>query len=71
MKKEIKINGMSCGHCATHVEKAFKEIEGVINASVDLLERKAIVELSKHVDNERFKEALEEEDYELVDIRDI
>ena len=29
MKKEFKIEGMSCNHCRMHVEKALNGVEGV------------------------------------------
>lgn len=32
----IKVNGMSCEHCKTAVEKAVNAIPGIKNASVDL-----------------------------------
>lgn len=35
MKKEYKVEGMSCNHCRTRVEKALNSIDGV-NAIVTL-----------------------------------
>ena len=34
----IKIEGMSCDHCASRVRKALEEIEGVSGAEVSLKE---------------------------------
>ncbi len=42
-KTELKVKGMSCGHCKIAVEKALMGIEGVETASVDLDEGKANV----------------------------
>jgi len=44
MKKLLKIEGMSCGHCVMHVQSALEDIPGVKSAKVDLLERQALVE---------------------------
>jgi Cu+-exporting ATPase len=43
MKKMVTIEGMSCGHCAMRVKNALLEVEGVTEASVDLIEGKATV----------------------------
>ena len=37
MKKKFSITGMSCSACSARVEKAVKEMDGVINVSVNLL----------------------------------
>jgi len=44
MRKLLKIEGMSCGHCVMHVQSALESIPGVKSAKVDLLERQALVE---------------------------
>jgi len=33
---ELKIEGMSCGHCVARVEKALREVEGVASVEVTL-----------------------------------
>lgn len=40
-KMDLKIRGMSCGHCKMAVEKALLGVEGVESADVDLEEGKA------------------------------
>jgi Cu+-exporting ATPase len=42
----LPIEGMTCASCASHVEKALKEIEGVSDASVNLATERASVELT-------------------------
>ena len=44
MKMIVKIEGMSCGHCAMRVKKAMEETAGVSNATVDVTEGSAFVE---------------------------
>ena len=43
-KVEIKISGMSCAHCASRVENALKNVEGVEKAQVNLKNGEATVE---------------------------
>lgn len=37
MKKTIKIEGMSCGHCAGRVKKELENVSGVKSARIDPL----------------------------------
>ena len=45
---------MSCSHCQAAVEKALNGIDGV-DAKVDLKKNRAIVDLSKEIDDETLK----------------
>jgi copper chaperone CopZ len=67
MKKVIEIRGMSCSHCQAAVEKALNGIDGV-DAKVDLKKNRAIVDLSKEIDDETLKTAVEEGGYEVSSI---
>lgn len=69
MKKIIKIEGMSCGHCQARVEKALNAIDGV-EAKVDLKKKAAIVNLKADVSDEVMKEAVIEAGYEVVGIEE-
>ena len=44
MKHTYHIEGMSCNGCRNHVESLLKQQEGVLDARVDLAEKKAVVE---------------------------
>lgn len=44
MTTELKINGMSCGHCVKSVESALKQVPGVQSVQVDLAGGKATVQ---------------------------
>ncbi len=55
MKKEFKVEGMTCNHCRMSVEKALNKLEG-IKASVSLDPAVAIVEFS---DGEKSLEELQ------------
>lgn len=39
----LKVEGMTCGHCQVHVEKALLGLKGVKKATVDLGKRTATV----------------------------
>jgi len=34
--KVFKINGMTCGGCAKHVEKALRSVEGIVQVDMDV-----------------------------------
>ena len=40
----LPVRGMTCASCVTHVEGALKEVDGVIDARVNLATEKATVE---------------------------
>lgn len=69
MKKEITINGMSCGHCQARVEKALNAIPGV-EAKVDLKKKTATVSLSADVADEVLMGAVREAGYDPVAIKE-
>ncbi|WP_366557097.1 heavy metal-associated domain-containing protein [Desulfosporosinus sp. BICA1-9] len=39
----LKIEGMTCGHCKSSVEKALLKVPGVTQAEVDLAHKQAVV----------------------------
>ncbi len=60
MKHTYKISGMTCNGCRSHVENTLNEVEGVSKASVDLKKAEAVIEMDKHIEIEKFQEALKE-----------
>lgn len=67
MKKIIKIEGMTCGHCVSSVDTALKAVEGVTSVKVDLEENKATVE-AEGVSDEKLKDAIEDIGFDVVGI---
>ena len=67
MKKTIKIEGMSCGHCAGRVEQALKEIDGV-DAKVNLEQKTAEVTLSRQVPDQVLTAAVANAGYTVTGI---
>ncbi len=69
MEKEMKIEGMMCGHCEARVKKALEAVDGVKEAIVSHEKKNAIVTLEKEVANNVLKEAVEAQDYEVTSIQ--
>ena len=67
MEKTIMINGMACAHCKARVEQALNAISGV-SATVELEQKRALVELSAPVSDEALKRAVTDAGYEVVSI---
>jgi len=60
MQHTYKITGMTCNGCRSHVEKILQEVEGVIDASVDLKKEEAEISMKEHVKVDVFEKALQE-----------
>ncbi len=68
MVKILKIEGMMCGHCSSHVEKALRGLDGVSDVTVNLEEKTAKVTMDKEISDEVFKNLISEEGYEVVSV---
>jgi len=66
MKREIKIEGMTCGHCAMSITNEIATIEGVSSVVVDHEKGNAIVE-SENVSTEALSAAIEEAGYKALE----
>ncbi len=69
MKKELKIEGMSCMHCVKHATEALQAVPGVSKVKVDLASKTANVELDGEVSNEALRSAVTDAGYTVVDIK--
>lgn len=67
MKKVMKIEGMSCGHCQARVEKALNDINGV-KAKVNLGKKEAVIESADDINDDVFINAVTEAGYEVVSV---
>ncbi|RII31846.1 copper chaperone [Clostridium chromiireducens] len=70
MKKKILIEGMSCGHCVSHVAEALEEI-GAGDILVSLEENSATAEIGDDVTDETIKSAIEDAGYDVVGIEEV
>lgn len=66
MTKEIKIEGMMCGHCEATVKKVLEAIDGVKSATANHEENKAVVTLSKDVPDAVLDKAVIDAGYTVV-----
>ncbi len=68
MVKTMKINGMMCGHCEARVKKALEALDGVTSAQVSHERGEAVVTLASDVPDDVLRNAVTEQDYEVVSI---
>ena len=69
MTKTMNIEGMMCGHCEAAVKKALEAVDGVTEAVVSHENGTAVVTLSKEVDNDVLKKAVEDKDYKVTAVK--
>jgi copper ion binding protein len=66
-KKTLKIQGMTCNHCAMRVSKALKGVAGVQDAQVDLQKGEAVVTYDEaNVTQEKLAFAVVDAGYKVV-----
>jgi copper chaperone len=64
---ELKITGMTCGHCQSAVKNALESVSGVETATVDLEQGLARVE--GQADTQALVAAVEEEGYQASPVQ--
>jgi len=63
----LKVEGMTCGHCQMHVEKALSGLKGVKKATVDLGKKTAtVIYEAGAVTREQMVKAVEDAGYKVV-----
>lgn len=70
MEKTLIIEGMMCGHCEMHVKKALEVLDGVEKALVSHESKTAVVTLKEPVSDDVLKQAVEEQGYQVMDIKE-
>ena len=63
---EIKVKGMSCGHCAAAVTKAMQSLPGVSHVQVDLASGRVSYDSANPVSQEDLARVIKTAGYELV-----
>ncbi|QSE98799.1 heavy metal translocating P-type ATPase [Fulvivirga lutea] len=61
MKHTYHIHGMTCNGCRSHVEETLSKVKGVSNASVNLEDAEATIEMEQHISLETFQQALKDD----------
>ena len=69
MEKTMVIEGMMCGHCEAAVKKALEAVDGVVEAVVSHEKGTAVVTLSKDVQDDILKKAVEDKDYTVSSLK--
>lgn len=67
MRKLLKIEGMSCGHCVMYVRSALEDVAGVKSAEVNLLDRSAMVD-GDNLEDQALRAAVAEAGYKVTSI---
>ncbi len=66
MQAELKVEGMTCGHCKSAVEGALSKEVGVKNATVDLDTGVVAVDYDESATSlDKIKEAIEDQGYDV------
>lgn len=71
MIRHILVEGMSCNHCAGHVEKALQNVSGVVSAKVDLTAKTAVVEVNNNCSDDALRSAITDAGYDVIEIREV
>ena len=66
LKKILTVEGMHCEHCASSVEKAVAQINGVIEAKVNLSKKTCSAKIKEDMDNSVFINAVKEAGFEVI-----
>ena len=69
MEKVLNIEGMVCGMCVKHVDKALRDIQGIKDLDLSLESKSAQVQLDQDVPDAVLKAAIEDAGYQLVSIQ--
>lgn len=70
MKREIKIEGMSCEHCVKRITDALLKMEGVTNVEIDLEKKIALVE-SNNVSSDALSNKIDDLGYEVKEVKEL
>ena len=65
---EIKVKGMSCGHCAAAVTKALQSLPGVAEVQVDLASGRVTFQSAAPVAPEELARVIKAAGYEVVPV---
>lgn len=68
MKKTVFIEGMSCHHCQSRVEKAFANHPSVSQVVVDLANKSATLTLVAELSEQKITEIVDDAGYDVIKI---
>lgn len=67
-QKTIIIEGMTCEHCKSRVERFLNEMSGV-SATVNLKKKQAVVAMEREISDDEFRTLIEKAGYEVVEVQ--
>lgn len=65
----LRVQGMTCSSCVSHVEKALKSVDGVINAEVNLATNEARIDMVGHSVNDLIQ-SVEDAGYSASELKE-
>lgn len=69
MTKTIYVTGMSCGHCVQRVKNALGSIDGVTDVTVNLEEKRVVLQSNQEITNEVLIEVIDDAGYDVTEIQ--
>ncbi len=69
MEKKLSIEGMTCNHCVSSVDKALRAVPGVTEVKVDLASKSAVVQAGDAVTDAALSEAVNDIGFDVVGIK--
>lgn len=66
MKTIIKVDGMSCNHCANKIKESLESILGVKEVSVNIDLKEVVILSDKELDMDSIKEKIESLGYKVI-----
>lgn len=61
---ELKVEGMMCGHCIMHVEKAIQCFSNVVSCKASLEQKKVVIEYQDELERQEVIQAIKDAGYE-------
>lgn len=68
IKTTVKIEGMSCEHCANKVKTVLEKIDVVKKVKVNLSKKESVIISDKSINEGQVKEMIENLDYKVINI---
>lgn len=66
MTKTVRIEGMMCTHCESHVKNALEAIDGVTAAKASHTDGTAVIECSSDIADSAIRDAVESAGYKYI-----
>lgn len=69
MIKILKVEGMSCKHCAMHVKEALLEVKAITDVMVDLNKGQVVIKTKGEIGDDVVAEVLSQAGYVLAGVK--